>query len=275
MSPILNSFLKSALPWITGTISFFTEHFDKIVTASKILTGFFVGLGAVMAAGKVFGMLKSAGSFVSGIFGGKTGELGSSGNPMYASIDGSGPGGTGDAKSGKKKGRFGRALAGAGKLAVAGAGIAAAGWMASSAMDAFEEEPDSDQVGDEALASAGVDMSLLQQESKPEEAAKPGEPKEKPDPVKMAQSVATLKELGKANIDPKKVQENGDAIVALPKAMAELPEHTSGGNLGPLSSIVGNTTIVQDLEYFSNKIMPKHSNIFQTQFRPLRVTVVQ
>lgn len=255
MSPILNSFLTKALPWITGTISFVTNNFDKIVTASKILAGFFGALGAIAIGGKILGALSTASGMVAGLFGRKTGELGSSGNPMYASIDGSGPGGptSKDSKSGKKGGRFGKALKGAGKVALAGAGIAAAGWMASSAIDAFDNEPEPDQVGDEALAAAGVDISAMQP-SKPEEAAKPGEPKEKPDPVKMEQSLKILKELGKANIDPKKVEANSEAIVALPKAMSGLPEHVSGGNLGPLSEIVGNTTIIKDLEYFSNQI---------------------
>lgn len=255
MSPILNSFLKSALPWITGTISFVTNNFDKIATATKIVAGFFGALGAVVIGGKILGTLSTAGSAVAGLFGKRTGKLGSSGNPMYANIDGSGPGGPAGktSKTGKKGGRFGRAFGAAGKVALAGAGIAAAGWMASSAMDAFNDEPDPDQVGDEALESAGVDISAMQP-PKPEEAAKPGEPKEKADPVKMEQSLKILKELGKANIDPKKVEANSEAIVALPKAMAGLPEHVSGGNLGPLSEIVGNTTIIQDLEYFSNQI---------------------
>lgn len=270
MSPILTSFLTKALPWITGTISFVTNNFDKIVTASKILAGFFGALGAVVIGGKILGTLSSIGGFVSGLFGRKTGELGSSGNPMYANIDGSGPGGPAgkNSNTGKKRGRFGRALGAAGKVALAGAGIAAAGWMASSAMDAFSDESEPDQVGDDALKAAGVDISAMQP-PKPEEAAKPGEPKEKPDPAKMEQSLKVLKELGKANIDPKKVEANSEAIVALPKAMADLPEHVSGGNLGPLTEIVGNTTIIKDLEYFSNsiKLDPKQTKDNAEAFR--------
>lgn len=250
MSPLLNSFLKSALPWITGTISFVTKHFDSIALAAKVLAGFFVSLGAVIVGGKILGAISSVGSKVAGLFGKRTGTLGSSTNPMYVDFEGGGGAGGGAGKKGKQ-GKFGRFARGAGKLALGGATIAAAGWMASSAVDAFEDDSLSDvnDIGGDALKAAGIDTSSPN--SKTEQSAGPSD---KSDPAKMEQTLKILKELGKANIDPKRVEANSQAIVALPKALGTLPENASGADLSALSNIVGDSALLEDFAYFSNKI---------------------
>lgn len=247
LSAQMTALLMKVLPYVTKSIQFVSDHFTEITKAAKALAIFFVGLGAVAGAGKIIGSIRSFGGKVAGLFGKKSGALGSETNPMYISeSSGGGLGGKGGATG--KKGRFGRLLKGAGKVALAGAGIAAAGWMASSAMDAFEDDtPD----GDEALKEAGVDMEALNAEQKP---ASPKDSAAKLDPAKMEQSVKALKELDQAKIDPKRVEANSKALVALPNALSTLPENAGSGDLTPLSDIVGDSKLLKDFAYFSNEL---------------------
>ena len=260
MSPILNSFLKSALPWITSTIGFVTKHFDSIALATKLVAGFFVSLGAVIVGGKILGAITSVGSKVAGLFGKRTGKLGSSTNPMYVEFQGGGLGGAGAGKKGKP-GKFGKFAKGAGKAALASAGIAAAGFAASSLIGAFDDadDPDDEQ---EDLAQAAPNVSAKATEqaapkvSATESNIKPAlTDSETVNPEKLKQISATIQELDKAKIDTAKVTNNAAALVALPQAMAKLPaDREPGKSLDSLSTLIGDPVIINDLNAFGSTL---------------------
>ena len=90
LSVQFSALVLKVMPVVTQVLTFVSEHFDKVLLSTKILLGAFGTLAAVFAAGKLWSFINSftsLGDAFSGLFGfKKSGELGSTGNPMYVKM---------------------------------------------------------------------------------------------------------------------------------------------------------------------------------------------
>lgn len=157
LSNVLMNLALKLMPMITKAISWVSENFDKILAVSKGLAIAMGALAAAAVAGKIVSVFRGLGSSIKGMFGGKTGPVGSNPtNPMYVRSNDALSDLTGD-KSGKvkkdskgryrdSKGRFAKApkgLAGkGGKLLKLGKGLAGGlgGLLGGFALDYASEK---------------------------------------------------------------------------------------------------------------------------------------
>lgn len=287
LSKQLNGLLMKVLPYITKAIQFMSDNFDLIITAAKTLGIAFAGLGAIAATGAVIGSLKSFGEKIGGLFGKKSGAPGSKTNPMYVSFD-NGSGGLSSLTGGNKGPSGGgsdggsvsalklaaksapQVLLGAATLGAAmvelGAGLAAATWLMGGALTKFAkglkefEKLDGENLKNAGIGLAGLGTGIAAMGVGGITGAInniigffTGED----DPLQK--SVEMLTELQKANIDRKRVENNGAALVAFAKAMAAVAGLGAAKGLGDaikgmyegVASIMGGTTILDDFVSFS------------------------
>jgi hypothetical protein len=261
MSVPVTNFINSAVPLGVKSIEFVSNNFDTLITVAKGIAIAFASLGAMAVTSGVINSIRTFNSMVGGFFGKKTGELGSSGNPMYAKLsDGQGSSRTSSDKK-TKGGKTGKFFKGTGKVALASAGIAAAGFAASSLIGAFDNEDDLDtEQEDLEQAAPKVSANATEQAapkvSTTESTSKPAlTDSETVNPEKLKQISATIQELDKAKIDTAKVTNNAAALVVLPQAMAKLPaDREPGKSLDSLSTLIGDPVIINDLNAFGSTL---------------------
>lgn len=84
LSGALMNLAMKIMPHIVTAITFVSNNFDKIVSVSKGLAIAMGALAAAAVAGKIVGVFRGLGDSVKGLFGKKSGPVGSSSdNPMY------------------------------------------------------------------------------------------------------------------------------------------------------------------------------------------------